>query len=103
MMFCPRVLQSFSLPLTLVVFCLTCSVTSSAQISHSEQVQITPPLMRSVDPPTADATVADLEMRADQLRSSKLYLDALDYYRAALTKEPKSARLLNKAGITQLM
>ena len=42
-------------------------------------------------------------MRADQLRSSKLYLDALDYYRAALNKEPDAARLLNKVSITELM
>jgi len=33
----------------------------------------------------------------------KLYLDAIDYYRAALTKEPNSARLLNKIGIAELM
>ena len=59
--------------------------------------------MRTIDPPAADATVADLEARADQLRTAKLYLDALDYYRAALAKEPNSAGLLNKIGITELM
>jgi tetratricopeptide (TPR) repeat protein len=73
------------------------------QISHREQVQVMPPLMRSVDPPSADATVAELESRGDQLRVSKLYLDAIDYYRAALAKEPHSARLLNKVGIAELM
>ncbi len=62
-----------------------------------------PPQMRTTDPPSKDATVADLEQRADQLRTMKLYLDALDYYRAALAKEPKSPRLLNKIGITELM
>ena len=40
-----------------------------------------------------DATAADLETRAEQLRASKLYLDALDYYRAALAKQPNSAAL----------
>ena len=79
------------------------SAASAAQISHSEQVQIKPPLMRTVEPPAPDATVADLEERADQLRASKLYLDALDYYHAAMTKGPNTARLLNKVGITQLM
>ena len=29
-----------------------------------------------------------LEERADALRAEKLYLDALDYYRAALAKKP---------------
>jgi tetratricopeptide (TPR) repeat protein len=66
-------------------------------------VQIKPPLLRTIDPPAPDATAADLEARAEQLRASKLYLDALDYYRAALAKEPNSASLLNKIGITNLM
>ncbi len=73
------------------------------QSAHSEQVQIKPPLLRSIDPPAPDATAADLESRAEQLRGEKLYLDALDYYRAALAKQPSSASLLNKIGITELM
>ncbi len=44
-----------------------------------------------------------LEARADQLRVQKLFLDALDYYRAALAKAPHSASILNKIGIAQLM
>ena len=79
------------------------AATASAQASHSEQVQIMPPMMRTIDPPAPEASVADLEDRADGLRTAKLYLDALDYYRAAIAKEPKSARLLNKVGITDLM
>ena len=62
-----------------------------------------PPAVDTVDAPAPDATVADLEKRADELRTQKLYLDALDYYRAALAKEPNSAGLLNKKGITELM
>lgn len=58
--------------------------------------------MRSIDPPAKDAKASDLEERGDQLRVEKLYLDALDYYRAALAKE-RSAGLLNKIGITELM
>jgi tetratricopeptide (TPR) repeat protein len=87
----------------LATFLCAFSATSWTQVSHSEQVQIMPPLIRSIDPPAPDATVGDLETRADQLRSSKLYLDALDYYRAALGKQPKAGRLLNKIGITELM
>jgi tetratricopeptide (TPR) repeat protein len=79
------------------------STVSAAQVSHSESVQIKPPLVRMIDPPSADATVADLDQRGDQLRTEKLYLDALDYYRAALAKDPHSAALLNKIGITELM
>lgn len=75
---------------------------SAAQVAHTEQLQVKPPLIRSVDPPTADAKPADLEARGDELRGQKLYLDALDYYRAALAKG-KSPALLNKIGITELM
>lgn len=56
-----------------------------------------------IDPPSPNATADDLESRADQLRSSKLYLDALDYYRAALAKASNASRIHNKIGITELM
>jgi len=98
---CPRV---WLVPAALFTFCLCAFASSSrAQVAYSEQVQIKPPLLRMTDPPPADATSADLQARADQLRAEKLYLDALDYYHAALTKEPHSAGLLNKIGITELM
>ncbi len=74
-----------------------------AQVSHSEQVQISPPLVRAIDPPAPDATAAQLEAQGDSLRAEKLYLDALDYYHAALAKQPDSAHVLNKIGITDLM
>ncbi len=72
-------------------------------MSHPEQVQVTPPLMRTIDPPAPAATAQDLEAQADNLRASKLYLDALDYYRAAQAKRQDSAILENKIGITELM
>jgi len=101
MLSCPRSFLIFFA--VLGIFVLTLSGGLSAQIPHSEQVQIMPPLIRTIDPPAPDATAADLEQRADQLRSSKLYLDALDYYRAALAKQPNAARVLNKVGISELM
>jgi tetratricopeptide (TPR) repeat protein len=100
MSLCPKVwLVSASLLCCLLLF----STSSNAQVAHAEQVQVNPPLLRVTDPPAPDASVADLENRADQLRMQKLYLDALDYYRAALTKNPRSASLVNKIGITELM
>src|SRR5438309_11827017 len=100
MSLCPKVwLVSASLVSSLLLF----SAFSSAQVGRTEQVQVNPPLLRVTDPPAADASVADLENRADQLRMQKLYLDALDYYRAALAKTPRSASLVNKIGITELM
>jgi tetratricopeptide (TPR) repeat protein len=86
-----------------LVVLLISSTAALAQISHSEQVQIAPPLVRAIDPPAPDATAADLELQADRLRAAKLYLDALDYYHAALNKKGGDARLLNKIGITELM
>jgi tetratricopeptide (TPR) repeat protein len=100
-MSCPK-----SFPVSVAFFAaLVCifSAVSPAQISHSEQIQIAPPLIRSIEPPAPDATASDLEERADQLRGSKLYLDALDYYHAAMVKAPNAAHLLNKVGITELM
>jgi tetratricopeptide (TPR) repeat protein len=78
------------------------STAALAQVSAT-QVQIAPPLVRAIDPPAPDATAADLEKQADLLRTDKLYLDALDYYHAALGKKANDAALLNKIGITELM
>jgi tetratricopeptide (TPR) repeat protein len=97
---CPKVSL---VVVSLLTFSLALPAGAWAQASHSEQVQIKPPLLRSIDPPAPDATVADLEARADGLRAAKLYLDALDYYRAAIAKQTASSRLLNKIGITELM
>ena len=88
---------------TCLILVLLSSTAALAQASHPEQVQIAPPLVRAVDPPAADATAADLERQGDQLRSEKLYLDALDYYHAALNKKANDARILNKIGISNLM
>jgi tetratricopeptide (TPR) repeat protein len=86
----------------LILLLISCTA-ALAQVSHPEQVQVAPPLVRAVDPPAKDATAADLEQQGDSLRVEKLYLDALDYYRAALSKKPNNAPLLNKIGITELM
>ena len=86
-----------------LIVLLVCSTAVFAQISHSEQVQITPPLLRGVDPPAPDATADALEQQADLLRAQKLFLDALDYYHAALAKKANNSRLLNKIGITELL
>jgi tetratricopeptide (TPR) repeat protein len=76
---------------------------ASAQMNRSDQVQIAPPLLRGVDPPPPTASAAELESQADALHAQKLYLDALDYYAAALKKMPKSAPILNKVCRTEIM
>jgi tetratricopeptide (TPR) repeat protein len=72
------------------------------QTHTGDEVQVNPLPARRADPPSAQANVAELEERGDALRGEKSYLDALDYYHAALAKEPKTARLYNKIGITEL-
>ena len=76
----------YVLPESLPGFLVISSTAALTQVSHSEQVQIAPPFVRAIDPPAPDATAADLEQQADRLRADKFYLDALDYYRAALVR-----------------
>lgn len=83
-------------------FALPVPTTLQMQSPPAEQVQIAPPLRRA-DPPSPTASAAELENRGDELRAEKSYFDALDYYRAALAKNPNSAQIYNKAGIAELM
>ena len=78
-----------------------------AQIHHfdqtrsTEQVEVSSPAVRRAEAPPPDAAPTDLEGRGDTLRAEKSYLDALDYYHAALAKKPGAA-LYNKIGINEL-
>jgi tetratricopeptide (TPR) repeat protein len=76
-----------------------------AQVSHADPVQVKPPLLRTIDPPSPEATASDLESRADELHAQKLYFDAIDYYRAALGKirGEGQAKIYNKICRTQLV
>lgn len=91
------------LPFLAVLLFATLSITLSlrAQGSRMDQVQVSPP-MRRAEPPSPSASVEELEKRGDMLRGNKAYLDALDYYHAALVRNPNSAPIYNKAGIAQL-
>src|SRR3984893_5626900 len=72
---------------------------SWAQNSPSEEVQVAPPRRQRA---TALASAEQLEQTADLLRAKKSYLDALDYYQAAIAKSPNKSQLYNKAGIVEL-
>ena len=56
----------------------------------------------SVPPPPANASAAELEGQGDNLRGEKLFLDSIDYYRAAMKKDD-TAVLHNKTGISLLL
>ena len=86
------------------VFCVTVPVTSSAQISHSEQVQIKLPLLRTVDPPAPDATEKPSwrhEGISCATRNFTLMRWITITQRSA--KKPNNAPLLNKVSISHLM
>jgi len=63
---------------------------------------VAPLQVQRVDPPSPSASLAELEQQGDVLRSQKDYLDALDYYRAAMQKAD-SAVLHNKIGVSLLL
>jgi tetratricopeptide (TPR) repeat protein len=73
------------------------------QAQNSEQVEVGPPPLHRADPPAPGATPEELERRGDELRTQKNFLDAVDYYQAALKWAPASASVFNKIGICQLM
>ncbi|HXZ79223.1 MAG TPA: tetratricopeptide repeat protein [Terriglobales bacterium] len=70
-----------------------------------QTVPVSPPPLRRVEPPSPSATASELESQGDQLRSEKSYLDAIDYYQAALKKAAHghdTAVLENKICIAQI-
>jgi tetratricopeptide (TPR) repeat protein len=73
------------------------------QAQNSEQLEVSPPPLHRVDPPAPGASPEELEKRGDELRTDKNYLDAVDFYQAALKGAPGNASLFNKIGICQLM
>ena len=75
---CPKVLPGSFFLLTICI-CALASL-SWGQVSHSEQVLVKPPLLQMVDPPAPNATPADLEARADQLRAAKLFLARAEFF-----------------------
>jgi tetratricopeptide (TPR) repeat protein len=52
--------------------------------------------------PDRNASAKELEQQGDQLRAEKRYLDAVDFYKAAIAKQP-SALLWNKEGMSYVM
>jgi len=73
---------------------LTLSFPLMAQVPATDSA---PP--ERVPPPPGNATAKELEQQGDLLRSQKLFMDSVDYYRAA-AKKADSAILHNKAGIS---
>jgi len=69
--------------------------------SDPSTTAVVPQQIRRAEPPSKDASAADLEESGDQLRAQNDYADAIDYYRVAMSKAD-SAALHNKVGIAYL-
>jgi tetratricopeptide (TPR) repeat protein len=78
------------------------SQTETQQTNDPSITMTTPTQLRRIEPPSPNATAAQLEQRGDVLRAEKYYADATDYYEAALKKSTDKAQLYNKEGIAQL-
>jgi tetratricopeptide (TPR) repeat protein len=74
----------------------------SLYAQNSEQLAVAPPQIHRAEPPSPSASAKELERTGDALQADKNFLDALDYYKAALAKDPHNAVLLNKIGISDL-
>lgn len=85
--------------LVLVGFTLL-SATVLAQ--NEPSTVVTPQQLRRAEPPPPNAPATELENSGDSLREQKMFSDALDYYKAALAKGPRTAALYNKLGIAEL-
>ncbi|MBI2682802.1 MAG: tetratricopeptide repeat protein [Acidobacteriales bacterium] len=94
----PRVRALFNLP---VILLLAATAFAYQVPDDGNLIAQAPDILRRVEPPPPKWTAQQLEERADQLRLEKANADAVDYYKAAIKREPKAARY-NKLGIAQM-
>jgi tetratricopeptide (TPR) repeat protein len=85
------------------VLLFVCLLVVPSRAQNSEQLEVGPPPLHRVQPPAPGASAEELEKSGDDLRSIKNFLDALDYYRAALSTAGDNPSLWRKVGVCQLM
>jgi tetratricopeptide (TPR) repeat protein len=93
---------SLSSSLILLSLLLLGTITSLHAQQSLEQLAVAPPQVHRAEPPSSSSSAKELERTGDALQADKNYLDALDYYQAALVKDTHNAVLLNKIGISDL-
>jgi len=98
----PRRIVVSALLFVLSGFLLLLGFTVALPAQELEQLAVGPPQIHRVGPPSATATAKELERIGDALQADKDYLDGIDYYQAALVKDPQNAVLINKIGISDL-
>ena len=72
--------SSASLPYLLLPPLICAFYALPLQAQNSEQVEVGPPPLHRVEPPSPGASAEELERRGDELRVEKNFLDAVDYY-----------------------
>jgi tetratricopeptide (TPR) repeat protein len=83
---------------TLLRFCLVVCLLLPIRVLAGDDQQVAPPPLV----PNPNASAQELEEEGDLLRAQKRFLDSLDFYKAAMAKQP-SALLWNKKGIVYLL
>lgn len=92
---------------SLVICTLLLGLPLLAQTSSPTQASAPPEGLQNPTPqitllPLATSTADELEAQGDALRARNAHLDALDSYKAAISKKP-TATLYNKLGITYIL
>ncbi len=75
-----------------------CLLLSTCLLVASDQQAAPPP----APVPNPNASAKELEEQGDSLRAQKRFLDSIDFYKAAMAKQP-SALLWNKEGMAYLL
>ena len=91
----------------LLPFCLLVCLSIPVRLVGDEGQQTPPPTPQQATPqppavPNPNDSAEQLEERGDLLRAQKRYLDAIDFYNAAMAKQP-TALLWNKLGMSYLL
>jgi tetratricopeptide (TPR) repeat protein len=102
-MFGPGVYMLSWIRISAVAFLFSSLPVLPSQAQSPEQLEVGPPPVHRAEPPAPGATPEELEKRGDELRGDKNFLDAVDYYQAALKTTPNNPGLLNKIGICQIL
>ena len=85
-----------------VVIVLCVSASAQAPPKPSSDTTLVVPPSFNAQMPDQSLSPQELEARGDLLRAEKAYGDSIDFYQAALRKDPKRAMLWNKIGIAEI-
>jgi tetratricopeptide (TPR) repeat protein len=88
---------------SLSVILLGACLAAAQDIQEGPTIQpASPPQVAAPAIPDSNASAADLEEQGDDLRAQKRFLDSIDFYNAAIAKQP-TAMLWNKKGMSYLL